>query len=608
MQRVVPAGWGRRIVSAGKWIALAAMLVVFVPFIAQQVQQALYPQVEFVGNDGSLFPFAPVIRTMGRSSEPGAAAAPAEPTSANQTAASTDTIRRKLERIIIPKLEFREATVSEALEFLKKRSVELDDDSPPGDKGVNIVLKTGELPNEIPQLPGMGNPNETRITVSLTNIPLIEALKYVTGLANLKFRIEPYAVSVIPLSEPTDVLVTKEWKIPPDLIPNSSAPNAVKDWLIANGVSFNGAAAATYVAKSSRLIVRNTQDQLDLIDTITSTGGMGAPSAPSAAPALPGVSRASENLSYDAKARIQTGPGVPNWTWRTVNFGWNGPVTASQQVHPILISLTLERLLTVLRVVLLLGLAAVLLGVRKMGGPGLRAGRLAAAMLLFCGLATNASAQNQIPDQSTIEKLRERLLETSDAYPHAADIPSATITLTGQKMIIETEVHTAIRTAVPVPGKLPSWSPVTVLVDNNPEVKLRRDDGYLWIVVDAGVHHLYVEGSLANVTDWDWTYLLKPRQVKIEAPDWTFNGVKPGGIPEDHVLFTRKQKVVADQASYDRQRVQVAVAVDRSVELGLIWQVHNTVTRLSSPGKATVLRIPLLTGESVVSSGAIVKE
>ena len=36
----------------------------------------------------------------------------------------------------------------------------------------------------------------------------------------------------------------------------------------------------------------------------------------------------------------------------------------------------------------------------------------------------------QIPDQATLDKLRERLLETSDAYPHAADIPSVTLTLT----------------------------------------------------------------------------------------------------------------------------------------------------------------------------------
>jgi len=253
--------------------------------------------------------------------------------------ASTERIRRKLERIVIPKLEFREATIREAIDFLKKKSVELDDFSPAGEKGVNIVLKldasngggggagAGAAPAAaIPGIPGLdaapaaapaaapgaapapvGNPADARITVSLTNIPLVEALKYVTGLANLKYKVEPYAVSVVPITENTDVLITKEWKISPDLIPRTpgaggaqasalTAPVAAagggggaatdatrggsgiadresaKNWLIANGVSFNGNASAVYIVRSSRLIVRNTQDQLDLVDTIVNSG------------------------------------------------------------------------------------------------------------------------------------------------------------------------------------------------------------------------------------------------------------------------------------------------------------------------------------------------
>ncbi|MGA7213879.1 MAG: hypothetical protein WBX20_06695, partial [Terrimicrobiaceae bacterium] len=88
------------------------------------------------------------------------------------------------------------------------------------------------------------------------------------------------------------------------------------------------------------------------------------------------------NLMYEANARIQTGPGVPEWSWRTVTFGWNGPVLATQQVRPLLISLSLERVLTVLRVVLLLALASVLLNARRMGGSIFGASGKAAALFL----------------------------------------------------------------------------------------------------------------------------------------------------------------------------------------------------------------------------------
>lgn len=35
----------------------------------------------------------------------------------------------------------------------------------------------------------------------------------------------------------------------------------------------------------------------------------------------------------DPKARVQTGPGLPNWQWRSHNLQWQGPVQASQQLQ-----------------------------------------------------------------------------------------------------------------------------------------------------------------------------------------------------------------------------------------------------------------------------------
>ena len=67
-----------------------------------------------------------------------------------------------------------------------------------------------------------------------------------------------------------------------------------------------------------------------------------------------------------------------------------------------------------------------------------------------------------------LETLRQRLLETSDAYPTAADIPFVSLTLNDRRITIDAEIHVAIRTAVPLPGRLPAWSPVSVLVDGKP--------------------------------------------------------------------------------------------------------------------------------------------
>ena len=246
----------------------------------------------------------------------------------------TDLITRKLERIIIPKLEFKDATIAEAVEFLKEKSRQLVTTDPnPASRGVNIVLKLegggggGAAPEAAPApgapaIPGLealpgaapaaapgaapvfggGAAGDQRITVSLTNIPLSEALRYVTNLAGLKYKVEPFAVSIVPASTNTETVITKEYKVRPDLIGRGPAGvaepgglgaagggpadaskggsgiakrEAAKDWLIANGVTFGPQASAIYIPSSTKLIVRNTQEQLDLVESIIAAGESG---------------------------------------------------------------------------------------------------------------------------------------------------------------------------------------------------------------------------------------------------------------------------------------------------------------------------------------------
>jgi hypothetical protein len=315
-----------------------------------------------------------------------------------------------------------------------------------------------------------------------------------------------------------------------------------------------------------------------------------------------------ENLQYDTQARIQTGPGVPEWTWRTARFGWNGPVTAAQTVRPILIPMVVERGLSLARVLLLLGLAAVLLNARRIRGAMFRSRSAAATVAAALCWLPAPQARAQLPEKEMLESLRARLTEKSDAYPSAADIPQVTLTLWDRKLAMDVEIHTATRTAVPLPGRLPAWSPVKVKVNDQPEVALRRADGYLWVVLPAGVHHVRIEGMLANLTEWQWTYQLRPRRVTIDAPGWKVNGVRPGGLPEAQVFFTRVQQATGSEASYDHPNLQAAISVERQLELGLVWQVRTTVSRFSPVGKAVSLRIPLLAGENVMTSNAVMKD
>jgi hypothetical protein len=334
----------------------------------------------------------------------------------------------------------------------------------------------------------------------------------------------------------------------------------------------------------------------------------GADSAMSANQSVVSVEESNSNLAQDARAKIQTGPGVPQWSWRLVTFGWNGPVQASQQVHPILISRGTERVLTILRVLSMLALAAILLDARRWGKlVSGRQGKVAtAAILLAMGIVPSARAD--LPSPELIKTLRDRLLEVSPVYPNAADISQAALKLEGRNLTLDLEVHAGITTAIPVPGKFPEWSPLSVTIDGKAETALRRDDGYLWVLVPEGVHRVQVVGMLPEVTEWEWTLPLRPRRVTIDAPGWNFSGVRPDGVPEKQVLFSLKQKTDSSTASYDRQSLEPLVIVERNLEFGLVWQVHTTVRRLTPEGRTVAVRIPLLAGENILSSNVQIRD
>src|SRR5204863_5662420 len=71
-------------------------------------------------------------------------------------------------------------------------------------------------PGATPAVAPITGPAAARITVTLDNIPLGEALRYVANQAGLKVKIEPYAVTVIPLSEQSNDLITKRYHVPPE--------------------------------------------------------------------------------------------------------------------------------------------------------------------------------------------------------------------------------------------------------------------------------------------------------------------------------------------------------------------------------------------------------
>src|SRR6478609_6573487 len=267
-------------------------------------------------------------------------------------ASNTARIRNKLDGIIIPRIEFRDASIREAIDFLRQQAA-ANDPTTEGRRGVDIVLRlhsfgrssepapvTATTTVEAPALPagenapppaaGVAtaapvvtpatpslppvNPAESRITLTLNQIPLGEALRYIASQAGLKVKVEPYAILILPLSEQSNELTTKEYRVPPGFISSTvnvgvsslnqaaykvgagAVPGGTgkdtqettggqllvnregaREFLESQGVPFPPGASAHFLPQSSRLIVRNTIDNLELVDALVEQANVAGP-------------------------------------------------------------------------------------------------------------------------------------------------------------------------------------------------------------------------------------------------------------------------------------------------------------------------------------------
>jgi hypothetical protein len=99
---------------------------------------------------------------------------------AEAKSASNQGAEQEFKGIIIPQIQFKEATFSAALDFLKQKVSDLTG----GKKAVNFVLKLA---------PEQQN---AQVTLSLTNIPFTEALRYIAELVDAQVEYQKYAVVI----------------------------------------------------------------------------------------------------------------------------------------------------------------------------------------------------------------------------------------------------------------------------------------------------------------------------------------------------------------------------------------------------------------------------
>ena len=195
----------------------------------------------------------------------------------------TVSVKNKLARIIIPKFALDQASLDEALDFLRLRAQENDSFD---HQGVNFAVNLGP-----PDSPEAQRVKALRFDLQLANVPLAQVLKYLTDLTQTAYKTDDFSVIISPLGSTSPDLVTRTYRVPPDFLSSmgSNAPVAanedpfaketsnsgtlakrmgIQESLTLQGVAFPEGSSATYMAASNTLRIVNTETNQDYISQI----------------------------------------------------------------------------------------------------------------------------------------------------------------------------------------------------------------------------------------------------------------------------------------------------------------------------------------------------
>jgi hypothetical protein len=317
----------------------------------------------------------------------------------------------------------------------------------------------------------------------------------------------------------------------------------------------------------------------------------------------PGVSR------YTPGALVQTGPGLPDWSWNRYDLRWSGPIEADQSYRLLVFGpwrVAAWRVASVLMVMVFL--AALIRGQLKFPPNVFGWGSTAAASLLlmvatFLPFASDAQVNGEFPSPQMLDELRNRLSEPAPCHPSCAELTHVLVELEDGSVRLDLELAVQDDVAVPMPGIAGGWSPETISIDGVPTNLLYRSrDGRPWLRLYSGVHAVSLIGAIPNADSFTLPFSLAPRRVEVDAPGWDIAGVNDEKLLSGAIEFIRQQQADVD-AEPLASEFPPFVQVVRSFNFDLEWQVTTRVMRISPAEGAFTIPVTLLENESVLTPG-----
>jgi hypothetical protein len=310
-------------------------------------------------------------------------------------------------------------------------------------------------------------------------------------------------------------------------------------------------------------------------------------------------------IESDPNAQVPTGPGVPQWKWRSWKLEWNGPVSQDTTIKLSLVSPFWSMALALCRAALL---AIILVGLipRVMRS-------VLGAVFFYCAwmsLCPGITIAESFPTSQVLDELAERL-ERDRCHEHCAAVNSAHFRVDDD--IFEGVISVSSRglSVVTLPGPAEELIPHSIIIDGvDSSVTRRNERGFIEVRIPDGNHEIRFTSHISNRRNISLQALIPLRNVTVKAVGWEVDGIDAQGRMQESVSFARIVKEVQAGASPVEKDVRLPtwVHVDREFSLGLNWTVIVRVRRYGDAKQAAIVSVPLRSGERIHSPLCVVKE
>jgi hypothetical protein len=344
-------------------------------------------------------------------------------------------------------------------------------------------------------------------------------------------------------------------------------------------------------------------------------GAIGTPASPSPSPLD----------AIEPGARVQTGPGMPDWSWTSFDLSWSGPVPPGETARLWLLTPRWHLVWSLAGAALLalLGLRmAGLIGRPGLAGwgagssspPGAPAGTavwlLLPAVLAVCGATGGDARADSLPTPELLGELRARLLEPPDCLPDCVELTRLDLAADPQTLRLVLTLDAVSPVAAPIPGMPGGWLPDTLTLDGEPLDSIRGGAGErLLVPLGVGRHRVELAGPLPERTQIELPLPLRPRLVRAEVNGWSLEGLDSAGRPGSQLRLLRLSGPGdAAERTLVQETLPPLLLVERALSLGIDWRVETRVRRLSPAEPPVLVPVPLLPGESVQTPGVQVRD